>query len=150
MPPKPHPRTRAKQPANYTPVAFQGPETKQQVKTPGFKVSDNQPLPKNAGIRVLMSLHKKAGYTVYQNVDTRLGSDRYVYSEAWSMNTNKKQYDYFQVPPERRNERHKVVAEMWLEKGGVDRNYKAGTLYEDPWGTAKGYKERRTPPQPMG
>ena len=62
------------------------------------------------------------------------------------MGSTKTQFDNFQVPPSRRQEPYKSKAEMWLEPGGIPREYKGGTLYEDPWGTAKGYKERRTPP----
>ena len=115
---------------------------------PELNLSSLVKLPKQAGVRVKISPkpNKKASYTAYQNIDTRLGEDRYIYSEAWSMGSTKTQYDNFSVPEERRHEQYTCKAEMWLETGGVPTTYKAGKLYEQPWGTAQGFKERRTPP----
>ena len=116
------------------------------AKMPELNLSSMVKLPKQAGVRVKISLkpNKKASYTAYQNIDTRLGEDRYIYSEAWSMGSTKTQYDNFSVPEERRHEQYTCKAEMWLETGGVPTKYKAGKLHEQPWGTAQGFKERRS------
>ena len=102
----------------------------------------------NNGTRVKIGLKpaKKASYTAYQNIRVTLGDDVYDYSEAWSLKSKGTQYDTFWVPPDRRDETYRSVAEMWLEKGGVDKKYKAGKKGADPWGTAKGLKQRRKPP----
>ena len=103
---------------------------------------------RNDGTRVKISLapNKKANYTAYQNIKVTLGSDTYDYSEAWSMNTTKTVHDTFMVSKDRRSETYRSVAYMWLEPGGVDKSYKAGKLFTDPWGTAKGKDGRRKPP----
>ena len=117
--------------------------------TPSLVVGPLSQIPKEAGTRVKISLKpaKKASYTAYQNIEVTLGEDTYEYSEAWSLGGKKTVYDTFMVPKERRNETYKSVAYMWIESGGVDRSYKAGKLFKDPWGTAKGRKQRRDPPE---
>lgn len=115
---------------------------------PSLVVGPLTRLPKDAGTRVKMSLKpaKKASYTAYQNITVTLGDDTYDYSEAWSLGAKGTQYDTFLVPEERRDEKYRSVAYMWIEPGGVDRSYRVGTLHDEPWGTAKGRYEKRTPP----
>ena len=101
-------------------------------------------------MKVLMSLvpNKKASFTVYQNVSMRIGRDKYDYSEAWTLNSTKKQYDYFEVPEELRSAKYSSRVLMWLEKGGIDKTYRRGKAFEaaSPWGTAHGRKAMRGPP----
>ena len=105
----------------------------------------------NEGMRVRIQLkpNKKANYTAYQNITVRIGKDKYKYSEAWTLNTSKTQYDTFSVPEELRDQTYRSTAEMWIEKGGVDKSYQKGKLYsaDTPWGMTKGrMKMRKVPP----
>eukprot|EP01048_Picozoa_sp_COSAG05_P021626 COSAG05_NODE_4043_length_1703_cov_2.033666_2_plen_143_part_00 len=56
------------------------------------------------------------------------------------MNAKGVPYDFFSVPPELRDKVYYSDAQIWLEKGGVDKTYKRGTKHdaESPWGTAVG------------
>ena len=115
-----------------------------------LKIGPIERLPKQQGTRVRIGLapDKKANHTAYQNISVRIGDDRYVYSEAWSMGAKGRQYDYFSVPPELRHRKYTSTAETWLEPGGIDSSYKRGELHdaESPWGLARGRWERREPP----
>ena len=124
---------------------------KSKAPAPTLVVSKLVRLPKDGGSKVKLSLkpNKKANYTAYQNVKMKIGSDTYVYSEAWSMNAKGVPYDFFSVPPELRDKVYYSDAQIWLEKGGVDnKTYKRGTKHdaESPWGTAHGRKELRPVP----
>ena len=56
--------------------------------------------------------------------------------------------DYFSVPEDLRDQLYYSDATIWLEPGGVDRTYKAGTPHEaeSPWGTQPGKFELRPIP----
>jgi hypothetical protein len=110
-----------------------------------------QRLAKQAGTRVLIGLrpNKRANYAVYQNIRVRIGDDRYDYSEAWSMGSSKKQFDFFSVPADLRGDAYTSTADMWIEPGGIDPSYQSGAVHdaESPWGLARGRWEMREPPE---
>ena len=122
------------------------------AEAPKLKLGEAKVLAKtNEGMRVRIQLkpNKKANYTAYQNITVRIGKDKYKYSEAWTLNTSKTQYDTFSVPEELRDQTYRSTAEMWIEKGGVDKSYQKGKLYraDTPWGMTKGrMKMRKVPP----
>ena len=64
------------------------------------------------------------------------------------MNAKGVPYDFFSVPPELRDKVYYSDAEIWLEKGGVDKTYRPGKAHdaESPWGTAKGRAQLRPVP----
>ena len=105
---------------------------------------------RQASTRVAISLvpNKPARFTVYQNITVTLGTDKWDYSEAWPMSHKGQKHDTFLVPKERRDEKYKSVAYMWLEPGIVDATYKPGVLHDPdtPWGTAAGRNKKRKPP----
>jgi hypothetical protein len=128
------------------------PKKRQKVADIKLNLGKMEPIPEdpNEGRRVLIRLkpNKKANYTAYQNITVKIGDDKYVYSEAWSLNTTKSRYDTFSVPDDLRHHKYKSTAEMWIEKGGVDSTYKVGKLYStrSPWGKTKGrWKLREIP-----
>ena len=128
------------------------PKKRQKVVDVKLKLGKMEPIPEdpNEGRRVLIRLkpNKKANYTAYQNITVTIGKDKYVYSEAWSLNTTKSRYDTFSVPPDLRHLTYKSKADMWIEKGGVDGTYKVGKLHDakSPWGKTKGrWKLREVP-----
>jgi hypothetical protein len=113
-------------------------------------VSEAVPLSDNAGSVVEFSLKPKpkSAYTAYQNIHVKIGQDEYTYSEAWRMAAKGEKKDYFSVPEDLRDQLYYSDATIWLEPGGVDRTYKAGTPHEaeSPWGTQPGKFELRPIP----
>jgi|EP01046_Picozoa_sp_COSAG06_P000235 hypothetical protein len=104
--------------------------------------------PEGMRVRIQLKPNKKASYTAYQNITVRIGKDKYEYSEAWSLNSSKTQYDTFSVPEDLRKHTYRSTAEMWIEKGGVDKSYTVGKLYsaDTPWGLTKGSSKMRKVP----
>ena len=109
-----------------------------------------QTLSRNEGSRVKIALKpsKKANFTAYQNITVKIGGDAYTYCEAWSLNSQKAQFDTFSVPPDLRDKLYHSDAKMWLEPGGVDATYKVGRKHDaaTPWGATKGAMTQRTIP----
>ena len=105
---------------------------------------------KDTGTQVQIKLkpNKPAPTIAYQTVTLKLGTDTYVYSEAWSLQGSKGVFDTFLVPENRRDELYYSVVSMWIEPAPMDKTYKTGTVGEQPWGKAFGKKHTR--PIPSG
>jgi hypothetical protein len=126
---------------------------------PSLHMGEIETLPRNAGIRVRLTVDAPGRFVVYQNVRVEAGGEfLFQYSECWSLSTSKTQWDYFGIPPHLRFARYKSVTQLWIERQlpGDDRaSYKLGRMSPDndggtdpttPWGATHGRWDLRTVP----